>query len=104
MGQAENVRVFLYYGFIALFLGFGSAIFLIHDWNLIKQIIINYITMLLTVFPLLLVVNYDTMTFTTDISGSFIIFNIIQVIVLLVTYSLSKTFKIFNSNLYNKER
>ena len=104
IGPAENVRVFLYYGFIALFLGFGSVIFLIPDWNFIKKIVINYIAMLVTVFPLLLVINYDTLTFTTDISGSFIIFNIIQVIVLLITYSLSKALKIFSSNLYNKER
>lgn len=104
MGQAENVRVFLYYGFIVLFLGFGSAIFQIPQWSLVKQFTIHYIAMHVTVFPLLLIINYDTMTFTTDIPGSFIIFNMIQGIVLLITYSLSKALKIFRSNLYNKER
>ena len=104
IGPAENVRFFLYYGFIALFLGFGSVIFLIPDWSLLKQSIINYIAMLITVFPLLLIINYNTLTFTTDISGSFITFNIIQVIILLITYSISKALKLFSSNLYNKER
>ncbi|SDK86935.1 DUF3021 family protein [Lacicoccus qingdaonensis] len=104
IGPAENVRVFLYYGFIALFLGFGSVIFQVSEWPLIKQIFIHYITMLITVFPLLLIINYDTLTFTTDIPGSFIIFNIIQAVVILITYSLSKALKIFSSNLYNKER
>lgn len=79
-------------------------IFLIPDWSLLKQSIINYIAMLITVFPLLLIINYNTLTFTTDISGSFITFNIIQVIILLITYSISKALKLFSSNLYNKER
>jgi len=104
IGPAENVRIFLYYGFIALFLGFGSVLFLVTDWSLIKQTIIHYFSMLVTVFPLLLIINYDTLTFTTDVSGSFIIFNILMGIVLLVTYSLSKALKIFSGNLYNKER
>jgi len=80
------------------------VIFLIPDWSLLKQSIINYIAMLITVFPLLLIINYNTLTFTTDISGSFITFNIIQVIILLITYSISKALKLFSSNLYNKER
>ncbi|WP_082238374.1 DUF3021 family protein [Salinicoccus sp. YB14-2] len=104
IGPAENVRIFLYYGFIALFLGFGSVLFLVTDWSLIKQTIIHYFSMLVTVFPLLLIINYDTLTFTTDVSGSFIIFNILMGIVLLVTYSLSKALKIFSGNLYNKKR
>lgn len=79
-------------------------IFLIPDWNLLKQTVIHYIAMLLTVFPLLLIINYDTLTFTTDIPGSFIIFNILMGGVLLFTYSLSKALKMFSGNLYNKER
>src|SRR5699024_2411223 len=103
-GLSENVRLCLYYGFIALFLGFGSVLFLVTDWSLIKQTIIHYFSMLVTVYPLLLIINYDTLTFTTDVSGSFIIFNILMGIVLLVTYSLSKALKIFSGNLYNKKR
>ncbi|WP_462422157.1 DUF3021 family protein [Salinicoccus sp. Marseille-QA3877] len=103
IGSAENIRVFLYYGFIAMFLGFGSVIFLVIEWSFIKQIIIHYTAMLLMVFPMLLIINYDSMTFTTDMSGSFIIFNLLQAATLLITYSLSKTFKLFGSNIYNKE-
>lgn len=97
IGPADNVRVFLYYGFIAFFLGCGSAIYHICRWSLVKRAIVHYIATLVTVFPILLILTYDPVMFNTDITSSFIIFNIIQVLAPSITHSLSEILKIYGS-------
>lgn len=97
IGPADSVRVFLYCGFIAFFLGFSSMIYHLLHWNFAKRIIIHYMVTLPTVFPILLILNYDAAALTTDITRSFIIFNMIQVLVPSITYSLSEFFKIYGS-------
>ncbi len=93
LGPADNVRVFLYYGFIAFFLGFGSVLYQVPHWSFIKRIIIHYLATLPTVFPVLLIIHYDTIHLTIDIVGAFFIFNILQLLAPSITYSLSVIFK-----------
>lgn len=97
IGPADSVRVFLYYGFIAFFLGCGSAIYHICRWSLIKRVFVHYIATLVTVYPLLLIITYDPVMFTTDFATSFIIFNIIQVLAPSITHSLSEILTISGS-------
>ena len=97
IGPADSVRIFLYYGFIAFFLGCGSAIYHICRWSLVKRVFVHYIATLATVFPILLVLTYDASQFTTDIAGAFIIFNILQVLAPSITHSLSEILTISGS-------
>lgn len=97
IGPADSVRTFLYYGFIAFFLGCGSAIYHICRWSLIKRVFVHYIATLVTVYPLLLIITYDPVMFTTDFANSFIIFNIIQVLAPSIAHSLSEILTISGS-------
>ncbi|WP_281248127.1 DUF3021 family protein [Lacicoccus alkaliphilus] len=95
IGPADNVRVFLYYGFIAFFLGCGSVIYHVPNWSPLKRIITYYMATLVTVFPVLLVLTYDAARFTTDAAEAFITFNMLQLLAPSITYSVSAILKIY---------
>jgi hypothetical protein len=57
-GRTADAKVFLFYGLMALFLGLASIIYELKQWSFRKKIVVHYLTMLVTVFPLLLLSGY----------------------------------------------
>ncbi|NMM70156.1 DUF3021 family protein, partial [Bacillus clausii] len=53
-GSAATAKTFLFYSLVIFFLGLASVIYQIKQWSFIKQIIVHYMAMLITVFPVLL--------------------------------------------------
>ena len=89
-GRAADAKVFLFYGFMALFLGLASIIYEIRLWSFRKQIIVHYLTMLVTVFPLLLLSGYYKTGSFGAIFQVFLQFNKVGVILFVTTAIISK--------------
>jgi hypothetical protein len=89
-GNSDDAKAFLFYGFMALFLGLASIIYEIKHWSFRKQIIVHYLTVLVTIFPLLLLSGYyKTGSFGT-VFHVFLQFNKVGVILFVTTAIISK--------------
>ncbi|TVT29387.1 DUF3021 domain-containing protein [Salinicoccus cyprini] len=89
-GASDEAIAYVFYGIIAFFLGVTSVIYLVGEWSFGKQIIVHYISMLLIVFPTLLLSGfYHTESFS-DILQVFILFNKAGIILFFVTFFASK--------------
>ena len=84
-GRAADAKVFLFYGFMALFLGLASIIYELKQWSFRKQIMVHYLTMLVTVFPLLLLSGYHKTNSFGAIFHVFLLFNKVGVILFVTT-------------------
>lgn len=89
-GRAADAKVFLFYGIMALFLGLASIIYEIKQWSFRKQIIVHYLTMLVTVFPLLLLSGYYKTGSFGAVFQVFLQFNKVGVILFITTAIISK--------------
>jgi len=89
-GNADDAKAFLFYGFMALFLGLASIIYEIKQWSFRKQIIVHYLTMLITVFPMLLLSGYYKTGSFGAIFHVFLQFNKVGVILFVTTALISK--------------
>lgn len=89
-GRAANAKVFLFYGFMALFLGLASIIYEVKQWSFRKQIIVHYLTMLVTVFPLLLLSGYYKTGSFGAVLHVFLLFNKVGIILFVTTFIISK--------------
>lgn len=89
-GRAGDAKAFLFYGFIALFLGLASIIYEIKQWSFRKQIMVHYLTMLVTVFPLLLLSGYYKTGSFGAIFQVFLQFNKVGIILFVTTAIISK--------------
>ena len=86
-------RYFLFYGFMALFLGLASIIYELKQWSFRKQIMVHYLTMLVTVFPLLLLSGYYKVGSFGAVFHVFLLFNKVGVILFVTTAIISKVRK-----------
>lgn len=89
-GSTTDARTFFFNGLIILFLGIASVIYEINRWNFSKQIIIHYITMLLTVFPILLLSGYYPLSSFGDFLNLFFLFNKVGLMLFVATFIISK--------------
>lgn len=89
-GNADDAKAFLFYGFMALFLGLASIIYELKQWSFRKQIIVHYLTMLVTVFPLLLLSGYYKIGSFGAIFHVFLLFNKVGIILFVTTAIISK--------------
>lgn len=89
-GSTTDARTFFFNGLIILFLGIASVIYEINRWNFPKQIMIHYITMLLTVFPILLLSGYYPLTSFGDLLNVFLLFNKVGLMLFVATFIISK--------------
>lgn len=96
-GSATDARTFLFNGLIILFLGIASVIYEIRGWSFSKQIIIHYITMLLTVFPILLLSGYYPLNSFGDLLDVFLLFNKVGLMLFVATFIISRVRREFIS-------
>lgn len=89
-GRASEGKVLLFYGFMALFLGLASIIYEVKQWSFRKQIVVHYLTMLVTVFPLLLLSGYYQTDSFGAVSHVFLLFNKVGVVLFVTTAIISK--------------
>ena len=89
-GSSSDARTFLINGLIIMFLGIASVIYEINRWNFSKQIIVHYITMLLTVFPILLLSGYYPLSSFDDVLNVFLLFNKVGIMLFVATFIISK--------------
>jgi hypothetical protein len=89
-GRAADAKAFLFYGFMALFLGLASIIYEVKQWSFRKQIIVHYLMMVVTVFPLLLLSGYYKTGSFGAIFHVFLLFNKVGVILFVTTAIISK--------------
>ena len=89
-GRAADAKAFLFYGFMALFLGLASIIYEIKQLSFGKQIFVHYLTMMATVFPLLLLSGYYKTGSFGAIFQVFLQFNKVGVILFVTTALISK--------------
>ena len=89
-GRAADAKVFLFYGIMALFLGLASIIYEIKQLSFGKQFFVHYLTMMVTVFPLLLLSGY----YQTDSFGAifdvFLLLNKVGVMLFVTNALISK--------------
>lgn len=89
-GSSSDARTFLINGLIIMFLGIASVIYEINRWNFSKQIIVHYITMLLTVFPILLLSGYYPLSSFDDVLNVFLLFNKVGLMLFFATFIIAK--------------
>lgn len=89
-GKATDAKAFLFYGFMALVLGLASIIYEVKQWSFRKQIVVHYLTMLVTVFPLLLLSGYYKTGSFGAIFHVFLLFNKVGVMLFVTTAIISK--------------
>jgi Protein of unknown function (DUF3021) len=85
-GSSAISNIFFFYGLIAFFLGLASVIYEIEQWRFIKQMIVHYLVMLMTVFPTLLLSDFYPLDSFRDAVNVFFLFNKVGVILFLTTY------------------
>ncbi len=96
-GPSTDARTFLFNGLIILFLGIASVIYEIRDWSFSKQITIHYITMLLTVLPILLLSGYYPLNSFSDLLDVFLLFNKVGLMLFVATFIISRVRREFIS-------
>ena len=89
-GSEVNSKIFFYYGLIAFFLGLASVIYQIRQWSFLKQILVHYMAMLITVFPTLLLSDFYPLNSFGDVLKVYLLFNKVGIILFLMTYFISK--------------
>ncbi|MBW3112421.1 DUF3021 domain-containing protein [Bacillus sp. MCCB 382] len=77
-------------GVIAFFLGFTSVIYEIQQWRFLKQIIVHYLVMLVTVFPTLLLSGMYSIDSFEEVISVYVLFNKVGLFLFLITYLISK--------------
>ncbi|TYS89877.1 DUF3021 family protein [Rossellomorea aquimaris] len=85
-GTSAISNTFFFYGLIAFFLGMASVIYEIEKWRFLKQIMVHYLAMLMTVFPTLLLSGFYPLDSFRDAVNVFFLFNKVGVILFLTTY------------------
>jgi len=85
-GSSAISNIFFFYGLIAFFLGLASVVYEIEKWRFLKQIMVHYLVMLLTVFPTLLLSGFYPLVSFRDLVNVYFLFNKAGVILFLVTY------------------
>ena len=89
-GSSDVSNQLLFFGSIAFFLGLASVIYEIEQWRFLKQIIVHYLVMLVTVFPTLLLSGYYPLSSFIDVLNVYFLFNKMGLLLFLSTYLIFK--------------
>lgn len=89
-GLSDDAYEYFIYGLIIFFLGLASVIYQINQWSFLKQIIVHYLVMLMTVFPTLLLSGFYPLDSLKDLLNVYLQFNKVGVILFLTTYLISR--------------
>ncbi|KDN59582.1 DUF3021 family protein [Exiguobacterium sp. AB2] len=74
-GYMEGVHNMLVYGGMAFFLGLASVIYEVRWWSFRKQILIHWVTMHVTILPLVIFSNFLPVTSLQDALSVYMKFN-----------------------------
>ena len=88
-GLSDDAYAYFIYGLIIFFLGLASVIYQINQWSFLKQIIVHYLVMLMTVFPTLLLSGFYPLDSLKDLLNVYLQFNKVGIILFLTTYLIS---------------
>ncbi len=88
-GLTDDAYAYFIYGLIIFFLGLASVIYQINQWSFLKQIIVHYLVMLMTVFPTLLLSGFYPLDSLKDLLNVYLQFNKVGIILFLTTYLIS---------------
>ncbi|WP_226672197.1 DUF3021 family protein [Rossellomorea aquimaris] len=89
-GSSVVSNQLLFFGLISFFLGLASVIYEIEQWRFIKQIIVHYLVMLVTVFPTILMSGYYPLSSFKDIANVYFLFNKMGLLLFLSTFLIFK--------------
>lgn len=77
---------------IAFFVGVASIIYNIEHWSLTKQSSVHFIIMLITIYPILLLSGWFTITSVFDAFKIFMLFVVVGIILWSVFFMLARIF------------
>ncbi|MBU3232882.1 DUF3021 family protein [Shouchella clausii] len=97
-GSAATAKTFLFYSLVIFFLGLASVIYQIKQWSFIKQIIVHYMAMLITVFPVLLLYGSYPLNSFMDVLKVYFHFNEVGLILFISSFLIIKLCKKFNKS------
>lgn len=79
-------------GLIAFFVGAATVIYNIDRWSLTRRSVIHFLIMLITVYPILLLSGWFTISSVLDAFVIFLLFAAIGIVLWLVMFILAKVF------------
>ncbi|WP_214763360.1 DUF3021 family protein [Exiguobacterium sp. s141] len=89
-GSMEGVHNMLVYGGMAFFLGLTSVIYEVRQWSFRKQILIHWITMHVTILPLVIFSGFLPVTSLQDALLVYLKFNMSGLILFSSSYLIQK--------------
>ncbi|WP_346244186.1 DUF3021 family protein [Shouchella clausii] len=95
-GSADVANIFLFYSLVTFFVGGASVIYQIKQWSFLKQIIVHYMAMLITVFPVLLLYGSYPLNSFIDVLKVYFHFNKVGLILFVSSFLIIRLFKKFN--------
>ena len=89
-GNMEGVHSMLVYGGMAFFLGLTSVIYEVRRWSFPKQILIHWITMHMTILPLVIFSGFMPVMSVHDALLAYLKFNVSGLILFSTSYVIQK--------------
>ncbi|TCI22389.1 DUF3021 family protein [Exiguobacterium sp. SL-9] len=89
-GNMEGVHNMLVYGGMAFFLGLTSIIYDVRQWSFPKQILIHWVTMHVTILPLVILSGFLPVTSLQDALSVYLKFNVSGLILFSSSYVIQK--------------
>lgn len=77
---------------IAFFVGSATVVYNIESWSLVKQSIIHFVIMLITIYPILLFSGWFRITSGWDALKIFLFFGLVGLILWLFMFFIAKVF------------
>lgn len=89
-GNMEGVHNMLVYGGMAFFLGLTSVIYEVRHWSFPKQILIHWVTMHVTILPLVIFSGFLPVTSVQDALLVYLKFNMSGLVLFSASYVIQK--------------
>lgn len=89
-GNMESVHNMLVYGGMAFFLGLTSVIYEVRRWSFPKQIVIHWVTMHVTILPLIIFSGFLPVTSLQDALSVYLKFNMSGLFLFSASYVIQK--------------
>ncbi|GGA91080.1 DUF3021 family protein [Ornithinibacillus halotolerans] len=96
-GIEETFNLYIYNAIIAFLLGLTSIIYQIEQWQYWKQILAHYLSMLITVFPILLISGHYPVNSFSDVWHVYMQFNKAGIALFIVTFVMFNLFRWFGN-------
>ncbi|MEN2468202.1 DUF3021 family protein [Ornithinibacillus sp. JPR2-1] len=96
-GMEETFNLYIYNAIIAFLLGLTSVIYQIEQWQYWKQILAHYLSMLITVFPILLMSGHYPVNSFSDAWYVYMQFNKAGIALFIVTFVMFNLFRWFGN-------